>query len=210
MRVKSLALCRPRAAPTGEERGGEETGAARALKDICGLASFIRKRGGQTMLIAIPKGWFSKDYRVLDGARQVAEIDMAWWREEGRLTVGGVSYQVYREKLMSGAFLLETGHGSALARAEKPSAFFRRFFIEYGERRLTLEAKSLFRRELVLLDGQSEIGRVTPAGFFTRRATVDLPDELPLPAQVFILWLALILWERESDGSPAAGGAGGI
>jgi hypothetical protein len=81
------------------------------------------------MLTAIPKGWFSKNYRVMDGAQQIAEIDMSWWREEGRLMVEGASYRAYREKLMSGAFLLETGNGVALARAEKPSAFHRRVII---------------------------------------------------------------------------------
>ena len=163
------------------------------------------------MLNAIPKGWFSKNYRVMDGALQVAEIDMSWWREEGRLVVEGASYKAYREKLMSGAFLLETGNGLALARAEKPGALRRRFHIEYGDRKYVFQAKSVWGREFTLFDGQNEIGSVAPEGLLTRRAAVNLPDGLAPPVKVFILWLALILWERESDsGPPAAGGTGGI
>ena len=71
---------------------------------------------------------------------------MAWWREQGLLTVEGASYKVYRET----------------------------------------------------------------EGLFTRRAEARLPDELPLPVKAFILWLVIILWERESDSGPAAGGAGTI
>ncbi|MGE5559120.1 MAG: hypothetical protein ACM3WV_11025 [Bacillota bacterium] len=160
------------------------------------------------MLNAIPKGWFSKDYRVMDGARQVAEIVMSWWREEGRLNIEGASYKAYREKLMSGAFLLETDNGLALARAEKPSAFFRRFLIEYDEREYVFQAKSVFSREFVLFDGPSEIGRVAPEGLFTRRAVVNLPEELPLPVRIFILWLTIVLWERESNSGPSPGGTG--
>jgi hypothetical protein len=156
------------------------------------------------MLTAIPKGWFSKNYRVMDGALQVAEIDMSWWREEGRLEVEGATYKAYREKLMSGAFILEAA-GTALARAEKPGALHRRFLIEYGDRKYVFQAKSVWGREFILFDGQNEIGSVAPEGLLTRRAAVNLPDGLALPVKVFILWLAIILWERESDSGPAAG-----
>lgn len=162
------------------------------------------------MLTAIPKSWFSKNYRVMDGALQVAEIDMSWWREEGRLVVEGAFYKACREKLMSGAFILETDNGLALARAEKPGALRRRFHIEYGDRKYVFQAKSVWGREFILFDGQNEIGSVAPEGLLTRRAAVKLPDELPLPVKIFILWLAIILWERESDSGPAAGGTGGI
>jgi len=161
------------------------------------------------MLTAIPKGWFSKNYRVMDGALQVADLNVSRWREQGELTVEGFSYQVYREKLMSGAFILEAA-GTALARAEKPSAFHRRFLIEYGDTKYVFQAKSVWGREFTLFDGQNEIGSVAPEGLLTRRAAVNLPDELALPVKVFILWLAIILWERESDSGPAAGGNGGI
>lgn len=66
-----------------------------------------------------------------------------------------------------------------------------------------LRAKSVFRRGFVLLDGDREIGSLSPEGIFTRRATVDLPQALPLPVKVFIIWLAVILWKRSSDAAAA-------
>ena len=155
------------------------------------------------ILHAIPKHWFSWDYCIMDGVRQVAEMDLSYWREQGLLTVQGVSYKVYREGLMSGAFILEAA-GSVVVRAEKPDAIFRRFLVEHKGRQFILRAKSAFGREFTLCDGQSEIGSIAPEGFFTRRAVASLPEELPLPVRVFILWLVIILWKRQSDGSSAS------
>ena len=135
------------------------------------------------MLRAIPTSWFSRNYYIIEGTRQVTELDMSWWREQGQLTVEGVLYKIYREKLLSGAFILEKA-GSIVARAEKQSAFLRRFFIEYENKQFTLQAKSVFGREFTILEHQNKIGSVAPEGFFTRRAAADLPEELPLPVRI--------------------------
>ncbi len=155
------------------------------------------------MLSAIPKHWFSWDFRVMDGTRQVAEMDLSFWRRKGLLSIEGIPYKVFREGLVSGAFILEVG-GTVAARAEKPNALRRCFLVEHAGRQLTLQARSVFGRAFALYDGQNEIGSVTPEGFLTRRATARLPEELPLPVRVFILWLVIILWRREAD----SGGSG--
>ena len=53
----------------------------------------------------------------------------------------------------------------------------------------------------MLLEGSEEVGKISPDGIFTRRATVNLPETLPLPVRVFLVWLTLILWKRDSDSS---------
>jgi len=154
------------------------------------------------MLKLVPKSWFSWDFVITDGVSPIADIDVSWWREKGVLTVRGSTYDVYREGLVSGAFLLESS-GSLLARAEKPSAFRRAFELEYGKKFYTLQAESAFRRKFVLTEGGREVGWLSPDGVFTRRATADLPEGIPLPVKVFIIWLVVILWKRES-GSAAS------
>jgi hypothetical protein len=62
----------------------------------------------------------------------------------------------------------------------------------------TLRATSAFTRELILLDGSSQIGSISPEGLVGRRAIVDLPDEMPLPVRIFITWLALRLWDSDT------------
>ena len=155
------------------------------------------------MLSLVPKKWFSWDFTVTEGARSVADIDISWWREQGVLTVQGVDHRVYRERMMSGDFILESG-GSVLARAQKPSAFHRTFEIAHEGRRYTLRAESAFRRTFLLLDGERRVGSLSPEGIFTRRASVDLPPSLPLAMRVFVIWLAVILWKRASDSAAAA------
>jgi hypothetical protein len=114
------------------------------------------------------------------------------------LTVQGAKYKVYREGLLSGAFILESA-GSVVARAEKPSAFRRLFTIDHAGRQYTLRAAGIFGRVFAFLEGPREIGAIFPEGIFTRRVKVDLPERLPLPVRVFIIWLAIILWRRQAD-----------
>jgi len=160
------------------------------------------------MLTVIPKSWFSWNFTVMDGSRAIADIDVSWWREKGLLTVDGIDYNIYREGLMNGTFILELS-GAVLARAEKLNVFHRTFLIEYAGKQYTLRAKSALLREFSLSDGDREIGTLSTKGVFTRRATVEFPEEIPLQAKVFIIWLAVILWKRESDSSAASGTVGG-
>jgi len=156
------------------------------------------------MLTLIPKSWFSWNFNIMDGVRAVAEIDVSGWREKGLLAVDGIDYLVYREGLMNDTFILELG-GKVLARAEKAKAFHRAFLIKYAAKQYTLKAKSAFRREFLLLEGDRKIGTLSPKGVFSHRAIVEFPEELPLPVKVFIIWLAVILWKRESDSGAASG-----
>jgi hypothetical protein len=60
--------------------------------------------------------------------------------------------------------------------------------VEHADRRYTLRAKSIFNRIFVLLDGAGEVGSIAPVSIFSRRASVDLPEELPLPVRIFLVW----------------------
>jgi hypothetical protein len=150
----------------------------------------------------VPMSWFSWNFRVLQNESPLAEIDIASWREKGLLAVGGSTYKVYREGLMSGRFVLEA-NGTEMASAEKPSALRRSFTVRYDDRAYELRAESAFRRTFVLLEQGVQIGSIAPTGLFTRKATVNLPAALPLPVQVFLIWLTLILWKRDSDSAAA-------
>ncbi|MCL6548988.1 MAG: hypothetical protein K6T30_08765 [Alicyclobacillus sp.] len=150
------------------------------------------------VLEAIPKHWFSWDFLVTSSSRPVAEIGISWWREKGELMVEGLPYQVYRERLMSGAFVLSS-NGSVLARAEKPSAFRRSFLLDYMGKCYTLQARSAFGRTFILSEDSTEIGSIHPTGLLTRRARAVLPGHLPLFFKVFLIWLTLVLWKREAE-----------
>ena len=50
------------------------------------------------------------------------------------------------------------------------------------------------------------VGTIRRETWTSRKARVELPDELPLPVRVFVLWLVLLMWKRESDAAASSGG----
>ncbi len=158
------------------------------------------------MLRAIPVSWFSWDFNIFNDDKPLALIDQAWVREAGELVLDGARYKVYREGYFGGAFVLEAD-GGVVARAVKPSAWRRAFEVEHGNKRYTLKAKSSWGRSFELLDGLTTIGSMRPDSCFTRKAGADFPDSIPLPVRIFMVWLTLLMWKRDSDSAAAGGGA---
>jgi len=154
------------------------------------------------MLRAVPNSWFSWNFTIFDDSTSIAKIDLAWVREAGELHIHTKSYKVYRERMFKGDFILQ-GDNVILARAEKPSAFFRSFRVAYKNKQYILEAESTFQRKFVLREGERTIGSVVPEHAFTRKARIDLPPEIELPVKVFLTWLVIILWKRAADSATA-------
>ena len=91
------------------------------------------------MLHATPHGIFSWGFTVYQGDAVVADIDMSWLRERAPVKIGDGAYKVYRESVLEGTFLLQSG-AEVLARAQKTSVFIRSFDVQLADRRLVLEA----------------------------------------------------------------------
>jgi hypothetical protein len=143
-----------------------------------------------------PRHWYSWDFFVFDGDRQLAEFDLSSWREKGLVWVDGVDYRLYRESPF-GDFVLERA-GSVIARATKPSAFRREFVIKYKEKPYTLRAKSAFGRTFMVLDGRTEVGSLAPESWLGRKAKVTLPDDWPFLLKSFAMWLTIVHWKRDA------------
>jgi len=109
-----------------------------------------------------------------------------------------VTYAVYREGILNGAFVLEAD-SSVVARAAKPSFFRREFVVDCGRKSYTFRTRSMFGRGFVLFDSSEEVGSITPEGTFTRRMRAEFPKDLALPVGVFLVWLVVILWRRNSQ-----------
>jgi hypothetical protein len=158
----------------------------------------------QPMLDATPHHVFSWDFTVSRGGRPVAEVDMSWFRERAEVDIGGRAYQVQRESIIDSTFSLSSG-GEVLARAQKLSVFTRTFEVTVAGRRFELRALSAFRRGFGLFQQRREVGRVMPVSWLGRKASIELPDDLPLPVQVFVFWLVIVLWRRAANSSSSAG-----
>ena len=152
------------------------------------------------MLRAIPKGLFSWGFVILEDEAEVAGLDVAWMRERGRLDIKGAEYSLYRQGWCSGLFVIE-GAGTVLAQADKPNVFTRRFEATYDHHRLSLVAQSPFARAFSVYDADRQIGSIYPDHCFTRKTTIDLPDDIVLPVKAFLFWLVVLMWRRAKQNS---------
>lgn len=150
------------------------------------------------MLRAIPNGLLSWNFTIFDGDDLIANIDFAWVREEGELHLKGSDCRVFREGFLSGDFILEQ-ECQVFARARKTSAMTRSYQINHYDKTFTLEAEFPMMRGFVLRDGGQTIGSVRPEHAFTRKAIVELPEDIALPVRVFMIWLTLLMWKRNAS-----------
>jgi hypothetical protein len=148
------------------------------------------------MLEVHAKNMFSSHYSVLESGQEITSVNIRWIREAGEFVLGGKNYMVGRRSRMSGAFFVEW-EGKTLASAIKPSWLFQRFTISVGEDKYQLRSRSIFTRAFDLIHNGRTIGSLEAQSWFKRSVRVDLPQELPLPVQVFITWLVLVMWRRQ-------------
>jgi len=156
------------------------------------------------MIDAAPLAWYSTKFKLFRNGREVGLLKPGLLTERATFAVQDVTFEFYREGWV-GDFVLEF-EGAALARADKPSALTRRFVLRVEDRRYVLEAESAFRRAFRFREEHDEtvLGRIAPKGVLTRRATVDLPEDLPLPVQAFCFWLVLVLWNRAAGAAASS------
>jgi hypothetical protein len=154
------------------------------------------------MLHATPRGLFTWGFTVRQDGNKIADIDSSWLGERADIKVEGQTYSAYRESLLAGTFVLQSGERT-LARARKASAFVRAFDIDFADRPMELKAASVWRREFGLFENGAQVGRISPAGWFSWQAVIDLPPDIPLPVQLFLFWLVLVLWRRAAAADAA-------
>lgn len=139
---------------------------------------------------------------MYEAGKPVADLKTSSWKESSELSINGIRFTIKRDRPFRGPFLLLDGE-KVLASADKPSAVKNRFEIEYLGNIYVLKKKSVWKREFVLELGNSVVGSIKPEGYFSRSSAIVLPAEFPLILQIFIFWLALIIWKRE-DATVAA------
>jgi hypothetical protein len=156
------------------------------------------------MLQLEPTRWFSWAFTVDDDGQPLGTLDISAWRERGDVTVAGQRFSVLRKGFASSDFRLES-NGTIVATATKPSVLRREFAVTFSGRTLRLRPRAAWSRTLMLQEGEREVGGVTPRSLWSRRATATLPDTLPLPVRLFVLWLAVLVWKRDDDAASATG-----
>ena len=146
---------------------------------------------------AVPTNFLSTTFSLQQSNRLLGEFAASLWRDRARLEVEDGTYELYREGLFTGDFVLEKD-GKVVAIASKPSAFRNRFEMVILSRQLVLQKMSPLTRRFGLFDGDKQVGGIYPLGMVTRRSNIDLPADWPLPIRVFVFWLAFLIWKRQN------------
>jgi hypothetical protein len=109
-------------------------------------------------------------------------------------TLNGQTYVVRRKGVLAPVYELSLDD-EPLASAQQ-AAFVNRYTVTSAGRKWTLKAEEIFAKRFGLYDGDAKVGGIIPSSRLnaTRDVTIDLPDELPLEAQVFLMWLLLWNW----------------
>ena len=143
-----------------------------------------------------PMGLCSWQFR-LRGDRLQATTRLHLMTEGGQLAVGHHGFDVQKDGVLSGRWLLLAGTEPLYA-AQKRTPFHRTLQIT-GPFAAELRAVSPFTRAMELRSGEHRATRA-PVHAFTRRAVVDgsWPDDRLV---VFAFWLTTLLWRRASRDS---------
>ena len=158
------------------------------------------------MFTVQPLGAFKSGFDLVDEAGGVVgTFRGSAWREHGEITVGQERMSFRRHG--GRRFTLE-GASGVLATAAKPSIWSGRWEITAGDRTYELAKRSWMSRAIQLRGRGQVLGEVQPKSAFSAKAAVELPAELPLPVQVFVIAVVLTLWRRDESAAAAGGGAG--
>ena len=153
-----------------------------------------------------PKGWFSRTLIIRNAGQVICAITLARFGEKATFTLEGVKYQVYRQPSTSGMFALAMGD-QQLAVAEKPASAHE-MKITYGTTSYLLKRTGSLGHTCELTINGEAVGYIKPK-HGTRAARAEIPEAVPLPIKIFIIWLYLLLWRRAASASASAGGADG-
>lgn len=158
-------------------------------------------------MTAEPQGLITRRYSIVAEGAPVVAISLPAFGPSTASPIGGQTYRLRRVGVLRERFTLEPAVAGALAvaSATQRDPLRREFTVEVGARRLTLRSASLLRSDYLLLDGAQTIGTLHPVGALRQSVEADLPDDLPLEARVFIVWVVLLLWRGRRVTRASAG-----
>lgn len=151
------------------------------------------------MLRAIPTGWWTLKYELLNNEEVVGLVEFNFGSEGAKITIGSEAHNVRGEGWFNREYFLESADSSIIASAENP-VFSGRFVVNFNNRTYSLEKESgLLNPNYILLEGSDVIGSIARDGLFSRKSTIDIRGGLPLHIQAFLFWLVALLWKRATD-----------
>ena len=137
------------------------------------------------------------DMHIMDmeKTKAIAEVKRFWSGEDTLITVRGITYKINSDKQTRNAYIIESD-GAVLACAKYAKSFYL-VSIEHAGSHYTLLNGSHSSEELVLSEGGTRIGSFSLFGYYSHYASMDFPEDLPLPVQAFVINFA-VQWYYDS------------
>lgn len=158
------------------------------------------------MLTATSVSLFSWDYDIRRGEEPVTRLEVASTRDSGGFNLAGEPFVVSRDGFAGwfGSFQLTLGE-TPIATVERPSLFRRRYLIRThsaaAAEPLAIAAAGWFTRAYRVSSGSNQLGTIRLAGWTYQTIHAEIDTQVPLPLQLFILWLVIINWRRDQQSS---------
>jgi hypothetical protein len=150
------------------------------------------------------KSYSIRRYTLRRDGAEIGQIDCGGVRGTAAIALGGATYTPVIDSVVRGKFHLEA-NGARIADAQAAGFWFRYFNVQAGTRSFTLKMASWFGRRFALMENGTERGRIGVTNAFSGRAKAELPDDLPLEVQAFLIWLVISTWRRAAAATVVAG-----
>jgi hypothetical protein len=144
------------------------------------------------MLHAVPHCAFPPTYDVLLDLEKVGQVEWGYILESGEIRIGESTCQVRLCSARDGSYSFVCD-GRILAIAKQRSSFVRECDVDADGHLLQLRGVSFWNSEIAVFENGQQIGRIAPDKILSHRVIIDLPDEIPLPLQLLVFWLANLL-----------------
>jgi hypothetical protein len=140
-----------------------------------------------------------RHYRVVRLGAVVGSLEPPGWLTDGAMTVGDQAWRLVR----AGRQYAARGPSDLTAERDRWSL---RWEIAGTAAPYLIEAAGTVSRQWRVVRGRKEIGRSDIRGFWTPRAAIALPDDVPPADQVFLLWIMQDGIYRRANGATVSNG----
>jgi hypothetical protein len=130
---------------------------------------------------------------VADGNETVLLRD-----NEMSLLIGERTFKITRKGFFGPTYQLQLGKDLVASLTQTPG--FNRYSVAYSQQVWTLKAIGLMARKFGLYQGDEQVGCISPTHLNPyQEILLDLPVELPLEVQTFLLWVVLWNWSANNS-----------
>jgi hypothetical protein len=161
------------------------------------VVSFLKvsrfHRAEPPMVKAQAKGFFWVRYLV-DYLGQESVLALSSWCQRATYALSGELFNFGREGFLVGPYLLQSPSGTLALARRRWGTWRERIDLEYAGRVYRLSSPALLGFICDVHEGELRRGAIYRNGLLARRVTGELPEDWPLPVQVFTIFLALVIW----------------